>query len=181
MRERLDVSSNQSVIDLLNKLEEKKLIKRSESAARGIAILPLGYEVLEREVLVPFLGVSHAGPPISSIEINGEWQSIPGEVSRFAQEVFLLKVSGDSMINAGIDDGDVILVKSQKEFSSEDIVLAKVGEESTIKRFVSEDHPPYLYLKPENPNHKIIYFTEEVTLVGKVISVIKHGQWRPVN
>lgn len=177
MRERLQVSSNQSVIDLLLKLEQKKLIKRNESAARGIAILPYGYEVLGKESFAPFLGVSHAGSPISAIEIEGEWQQLPGEVARLAQEVFLLRVSGDSMINAGIQDGDIVLVKNQNEFVSNDIVLADVDGESTIKRFISEDKPPYLYLKPENPSYQIIYFTERVTLKGKVISILKKGQW----
>jgi len=85
------------------------------------------------------------------------------------------------MINAGIDDGDIVLVKSAKEFVSKDIVLADVEGESTIKRFISEDKPPYLYLKPENPNHSIIYFTQSITLKGKVISVFKDEKWLNVS
>lgn len=177
MKDNLDVVSNQSVIDLLNKLENQRLIKRNESQARSMAILPLGYQILGEPPLVPFLGVSHASSPLSAIEIDGEWQQLPGEVARLAQEVFLLRVSGDSMINAGIQDGDIVLVKNQNEFVSNDIVLADVDGESTIKRFISEDKPPYLYLKPENPGHQIIYFTERVTLKGKVISILKKGQW----
>lgn len=179
MKDSLEVVSNQSVVDLLAKLENQKLIKRNESQARGIAILPLGYEILGKPPLVPFLGITHAGSPISTVEINGEWQAISSNVARLQDEVFILKISGDSMINAGIDDGDVILVKSAKEFSSGDIVLANVDGETTVKRFISEDTPPYLYLKPENPNYEIIYFTERVTLKGKVISILKKGQWAP--
>lgn len=181
MREALGVSSNQSVIDLLTKLESKKLIRRGSPAARGIVILPLGYQVLGRPALSPFLGLTHAGSPLDAIEIEGDWQAISSELARLNQETFLLKISGDSMINAGIDDGDVVLVKHQKEFASGDIVLALVGSESTIKRFVSEDKPPYLYLKPENPKYEIIYFTEEIELKGKVISVIKKENWQAVN
>lgn len=181
LREQLNVSSNQSVIDLLTKLEKKKLIRRSESQARSITILPLGYEVLDKPSLVPFLGITHAGSPIGAIEIPGEWQTLSSDVTRLNDEVFLLKISGDSMIDAGIDEGDMVLVKSQKEFVTGDIVLADVDGESTIKRFISADKPPYLYLKPENPKYDIIYFTESVTLKGKVISILKTQYWKPVS
>lgn len=180
MKDILGVASNQSVIDLLIKLELQKLIKRNESQARGIVILPLGYEILREPPLIPFLGISHAGSPIAAIEIQGDWQPLSQQVARLNDDVFLLKVSGDSMINAGIDDEDVVLVRNQKEFVSNDIVLADVDGDTMIKRFISEDKPPYLYLKPENPNYDIVYFTELVTLKGKVISVLKNGQWRPV-
>lgn len=177
MKNSLLVSSNQSVLDLLTKLEQRKLIKRNEQAARGITILPLGYRTLQKDPLIPLLGISHAGSPISAVELTGEWQTISSDVARLQDEVFVLKISGDSMINAGIDDGDIVLVKSAKEFSSGDIVLADVDDETTVKRFISEDKPPYLYLKPENPRHEIIYFTERVTLKGKIISILKKGQW----
>lgn len=177
MKDSLNVSSNQSVIDLLIKLEAHKLIKRSESQARSIVLLPLAYEILNSPRLAPFLGISHAGAPIQTLETDGQWMPLSASIARLDAEVFLLKVSGDSMINAGIDDGDIVLVKSAKEFVSKDIVLADVEGESTIKRFISEDKPPYLYLKPENPNHSIIYFTQSITLKGKVISVFKDEKW----
>lgn len=178
MKDRLGVISNQSVFDLLNKLEKRKVISRNKSIARSIAILPLGYEALGEPPLVPFLGISHAGSPIDAIQIDGEWQPISSEAALLKDEVFLLKISGDSMINAGIDDSDVVLVKKQGEFVSGDIVLADVAGESTVKRFVSEDQPPYVYLKPENPKHKIILFTDQVQLKGKVISILKNGHWQ---
>jgi repressor LexA len=181
MKERLKVSSNQSVIDLLDKLEAKRIITRGESTARSIAILPLGYEVLDKPYLVPFLGVSHAGSPVETSPIQGEWQVMSKEVKKLQSEVFILEISGDSMINAGIEDGDRVLVQSTKEFASGDIVLAQINDESTVKRFISEDKPPYLYLKPENPNHKIVHFTEEVILKGKVISILKGGQWQAIH
>lgn len=181
MRERLGVKSNQSVVDLLNKLEEKRIIKREASGARSLAILPLGYELLTKEPLVPFLGITHAGAPIDAIQIQGEWKQLSKEVARLNDEVFLLKISGDSMINAGIDDGDVVLVKKQSEFASEDIVLVYIQGESTIKRFISQDKPPYHYLKPENPNYPPIFFTSTVEMKGKVISILKDGQWRSIN
>src|SRR3990172_6410749 len=80
LRGQLKVSSNQSVIDLLTKLENKKLIRRNESQARSITILPLGYELLGEPPLIPFLGVSHAGSPISAVEIQGEWKQLSDQV-----------------------------------------------------------------------------------------------------
>lgn len=181
MRERLDVSSNQSIVDLLKKLQSKGLIKKNESGARSMALLPLSYEILGQPHLVAFLGVTSAGSPLETVEITGEWQEVSTEVSRLKEEVFLLKISGDSMINAGIDDGDVVMVKSVKEFYHGDIVLAQIGDRSTIKRFMSEDKPPYVYLKPENPSHKIIPFNEfTMCMTGKVISVLKNRNWKSV-
>lgn len=180
MRGELEVTSNQSVVDLLNKLEEKGLIKKSESLARGIAILPLGYKTLGKLPLAPFLGATTAGIPIEPIEISGNWQSISADASILKGEIFLLKIKGDSMINAGIDDGDVVLVKSEKEFVSGHIVLADIDGEKTIKRFISDDKPPYIYLKPENPKYPAIPATDKMRLVGRVISVLKDGYWKSV-
>lgn len=180
MRGVLRVISNQSVLDLLNHLEKKKFIKRQESVARSIAVLPLGYEVLGRPPLAPILGVTSAGSPLEAIEVTGEWQQVSSQVSQLKQEVFLLKISGDSMINAGIDDGDVVLVQSQKEFVSGDVVLARIYDETTVKRFISDNTPPFIYLKPENPKYEVIPFDENTRLVGKAISVLKNDSWKKI-
>lgn len=180
MRENLEVSSNQSISDLLTKLSQAKLIKRVESMARSISIMPLGYEALDMPFLAPFLGTAAAGAPIKSFEIVGEWQALSPEVSKLSEEVFILKVAGDSMINAGIDDGDTVLVQAKKEFVSGEIVYAQIGDSGAIKRFISEDKPPYVYLKPENPKYGNIIFTDEVRLKGKVISVFNKEQWKSV-
>jgi repressor LexA len=177
MRESLNVHSNQSVIDLLEKLIEHDLVKRGDGA-RSLVLLPLAYEVLKKPRLAPFLGMATAGLPIEAIELTGEWQSVSSEVARFAEDIFLIKVNGDSMINAGIDDGDVVLVQSKKEFYSGEVVLANRTEGVTVKRFMSVDKPPYVYLKPENPNYDNILFTDDVELQGKIISVLKNGQWK---
>ncbi len=178
MRENLGVASNQSIVDLLEKLRRGGFIKK-DSGARSLAILQLGYLAIGRPALAPVLGTTTAGLPAESIEIAGEWRSISSDVARFAENVFMLKISGDSMINAGIDDGDAVLVQTMKEFISGDIVFAEIGEEGTVKRFMSDDKPPYVYLKPENPNYKNILFTDDVRLKGKVISVLKKSQWVP--
>lgn len=180
MRNKLGVSSNQSVLDLLIKLEKNQIIQRKENSARGLAILPVGYRILGRPPLAAFLGVTSAGSPLEMVEITGEWQPVSSEVARLRDEVFLLKISGDSMVNAGIEDGDVVLVKREREFISGDVVLARINDESTVKRFMSDDKPPYVYLKPENPKYSVMPFTEEMRLEGKIISILKGGYWKPV-
>lgn len=180
MRENLGVASNQSIIDLLHKLKKANLIKKGEGA-RSIAIRQLGYELLGCPALAPVLGVTTAGAPAEAVEISGQWREIPSRterLERLEEDIFMLRVFGDSMINAGIDDGDVVLVQSKKEFVTREIVLANVDGESTIKRFISEDRPPYVYLKPENPKYDNILFTDTVELKGKVMSVLKNNQWR---
>ncbi len=179
MRENLGVASNQSIIDLLNKLKKGNFIKKDERA-RSIVIKPLGYEILGRPALAPVLGITTAGVPAEAIEITGEWKKLSGNVSKFSEDVFILKVLGDSMINAGIDDGDAVLVQTKKEFVSGEIVYASIGDEGTIKRFMSDDKPPYVYLKPENPKYELIPFTHEMELKGKIISVLKNNYWQQV-
>ena len=179
MRENLGVSSNQSIIDLLNKLTKLKVL-RKDSGARSLSILPLGYKMLKKDPLIPELGITTAGMPAEAIETLGDWRTLSSNVARLQSDIFLLKISGDSMINAGIDDGDVVLVQKAKEFSSGDIVLAYDGEEATVKRFVSEDKPPYVYLKPENPKYENILFTDVVRLDGKILSILNKSNWRPV-
>lgn len=181
MREYLGVVSNQAVLDLLKKLEARGLIKKDNSIARSIKISTEGFQILGNSPLIAYLGTTSAGAPLEAVEISGEWEIAPeSDVAQFKDNVFLLKISGDSMINAGIEDGDVVLVKEQKEFVSGDIVFAQTGGGSTIKRFISEDKPPYIYLRPENPNYENILFTDETELKGKVVSVLKNGYWKKV-
>ncbi|MFH1233282.1 MAG: transcriptional repressor LexA [Patescibacteria group bacterium] len=181
MRNYLGVVSNQAVLDLLKKLESQGLIRKDASISRSISILERGYKILGKNPSVAVLGTTSAGAPMEMVEISGEWETTPeSDVAKFKDNVFLLKISGDSMIGAGIEDGDMVLAQEQKEFVSGDIVLARIRDESTIKRFISEDRPPYIYLKPENPKYENILFTDETTIVGKVISVLKNGYWSKI-
>jgi len=180
MRESLGVVSNQSIIDLLAKLENQKFLKKSEASARSLTILPLGNKILKRNPLIPMLGSASAGSPIDALEVSGEWQEVSTDVAQFKENIFLIKIIGDSMINANIDDGDAVLIQNQKEFISGDVVLANVAGDRTVKRFVSDDKPPYVYLKPENPKYKNIPFREDTEIIGKVISVFKKGTWKNI-
>ena len=171
-KNKFDISSNQAIIDHLENLEKKRLITRKEHQARNIKITPAGYKVLKVNPLTPIVGISYAGNIAESFEITDDWQEVSKEIKKHSKEVFLIKVSGDSMINAGIDEDDLLLAQSEKEFSSGDIVIAQTPDGTTIKRFISDDTPPYIYLKPENPKYNIIQFTHEMTLQSKII-----GKW----
>lgn len=168
--------SNQAAIDHLYALEKKGLIKKEDRSARSLQITNLGFKTINKPVIIPSLGISFAGALTQSETIAGEWKEISKDVSRLDNEVFIIKVSGDSMLNAGINDGDHLLVKKEKEFKSGDIVLARNGDDTTVKRFISQDAPPYLFLKPENPKYKLIYFTEKITLIGVIIGKFISGQ-----
>jgi repressor LexA len=185
MRQGLGVSSNQSIKDLLEKLKQGGFIRKGESQARGITILPLGYEELGQRLLAPFVGATSAGVPVQAVSFDGEWMQVPAthydtKIERLKANVYVLRVYGDSMINAGINDGDHVLVQEKKEFVSGDIVLAYDNDEATIKRFMAVDEPPYLYLKPENPKYDIILFRDSISMAGKVMAVLKSRQWIPV-
>ncbi len=174
LKEQLGINSNQSLLDLLHKLEERGCIKRLEGQARGIKILPLGYKILDKNQLVPVVGESSAGQFIE-VEETFDWMTLPGavleneEIKQAQDEVFIIKVHGDSMINAGIDDGDSLLVKKTHEFHSGDIVVARSDDGTTVKRFIAEPDGR-AYLKPENPVYKNIPIFEETVFDGKVIS-----------
>jgi repressor LexA len=173
LKNALDVVSNQAVLNFLNALEEKGYIKREKGEARSIRILPLGLKLLGKGRLVPIVGDTAAGPFIESFtETSFKWLEIPSIVSdemlKKSDDVFIIQVHGDSMINIGIDNGDLLLINKVKEFKSGDIVVARTDAGTTVKRFVAEGGKRYLV--PENPAYdKIIIIPDEVEFLGKVI------------
>ncbi|MFH1582727.1 MAG: transcriptional repressor LexA [Candidatus Falkowbacteria bacterium] len=173
LRDALNVVSNQSVINFLKVLENYGYIKREEGLARGLKILPKGYKALGVDQLVPIIGDSSCGPFVEAIQEVGNWMSLPGtiwknDVLESEEKFYVIKVSGDSMINAGIFDGDMLLIKQSREYRNGDIVVARGNDGTTVKRFVSEDKK--VYLKPENPAYKNIPFYEDLFLDGKVVA-----------
>lgn len=175
LKNELDVSSNQTVLNYLEALKEKGYIERAEGQARGIKILPLGYKILNKDQLIPIAGETAAGPFMETLEDTSfTWISLPGQIlneekiNQSKEDLIVVKVNGDSMINIGIDNGDMLLVKKVKEFKSGDIVLARTDAGTTVKRFIADGGKRYL--KPENPNYKnIIIIPGEVEFQGKVI------------
>lgn len=173
LKSALDVASNQAVLNFLEALENKGYIKRDKGEARSIAILPFGLKALNRRPLVPVAGDSAAGPYIESFtETSFKWlempSSVPNEIIKQSDDVFIIQVRGDSMINIGVDDGDLLLIKKSKEFKSGDIVVARTDAGTTVKRFIADGGKRYL--RPENPEYKeMVIIPGEVQFQGKVI------------
>lgn len=172
LRESLNVASNQAVLDLLKILETKKYIRREEGAARGLQLTQKGYDGLNVSTYAPMIGVTAAGPFMDTLEQHGEWKEISSDLAKLSDNIALFKVKGESMIGAGLNDGDVVVVKHEvTEFKNGDIVLARSDDGTTIKRFVNTNNK--VYLAPENPKYSRIPFTPDLRLIGKVISKIE--------
>lgn len=167
LRDELDVSSNQAVLDILKILEDKGYIEKAEGMARGLRILDKGIQELGLKQMAPIVGVSAAGPYMQSYEIN-EWKVI-NDVQITSSDR-LVRIAGDSMIGAGIEDGDIVIIREAKEFKNGDIVLARNDDETTVKRFIHDDGK--VYLKPENPKYKNIPIYPETRLLGKVVGIL---------
>lgn len=176
IREQLGFKSNQSVINYLEKLEVEGYIKREGGQARSMKVLPLGFKALNKEQIIPVVGTTSAGPFVEDVQTFGNWTEFSPVGQGFESEklfeskdkVYVVKVQGDSMINAGINNGDTLLVKDTKEYYTGDIVVARTYDGTTVKRFISENNK--VYLKPENPKYKNIPFFEDMFLDGKVIT-----------
>lgn len=177
LKEKFGISSNQAIIDHLNALEKKNLIVK-DGTPRGIKLTQLGYKALGQKPLVPMAGSSYAGAFTETFTIQGQWQELSKEVERLSSEVYVIKVSGDSMINAGINNGDHLLIQTLDHFKSNDIVVATAKDGTTVKRFIRQNKPPFIFLKPENPKYNHISFTDEVEMQGKVIGKLVNNHWQ---
>lgn len=168
--------STSTVHAYIKKLEEEGQIHKDATKPRALRILDdrrnslEGY-ISDREIEnVPVVGKITAGQPILAVENIEETFPVPVQYLENST-VFMLKVRGDSMIQAGIMDGDYILVKQQNTAENGDIVAALIGEEATVKRFFKEkDH---IRLQPENPAYEPIIVKDNLTVLGKVIGLFR--------
>jgi repressor LexA len=157
---------------LLTSLEEGGYIE-TNGKARGISIINSLSESLEKGLVrVPVLGSIQAGSPHLAEEFVEEWINLPQNLIKGRRDVFLLRARGESMINAGIYDGDLVIVRPTKEAKHNDIVVALLHDEATVKRFIQIKNRSYL--KAENPDFKNIYPKEEWMIQGKVVGVIRN-------
>lgn len=167
----LKVKSKNAVAKLLDALESEGLIKIT-GKARGIEILNSLGESLEKGLFrVPILGAIQAGSPHLAEEQVEDWINLPQTLTRGRRDVFLLRVRGNSMVNAGIFENDLVIVRPTKEAKHNEIVVALLHDEATVKRFIQIKNRAYL--KAENPDYKNIYPKEEWTVQGKVVGVIR--------
>ena len=164
------LSSTSTVHSHLNTLEKKGFIKRDPSKPRTIEILDEEMNWLEDHVsAVPIVGKVTAGAPILAVENIEEYFPLPKHLTRH-EETFMLNVKGTSMINAGILDGDQIIVRHQDSARNGEIVVALIEDEVTVKRFFKEKD--CFRLQPENPDFEDI-IVKECKILGKVIGLFR--------
>ena len=156
--EAVNLKSTSSVHSHLEALEKNGYIRRDATKPRAI------------EINVPLVGTVAAGQPILAVENIDAYFPIPAEYMPNEQS-FMLTVKGDSMINAGIFDGDQVLVKQQATAENGDMVVALIDDSATVKTFYKENG--YYRLQPENDNMEPIIITGNLQILGKVFGVFR--------
>lgn len=168
--EAVKLKSTSSVHAHLETLEKNGYIRRDPTKPRAIEIVDDTFNLQRREMVnVPIVGRVAAGQPILATENVENYFPIPTEMMPNAQ-TFMLRVKGESMINAGIFDGDLILVQQQSTARNGDMVVALVDDSATVKTFYKE--ADYFRLQPENDFMEPI-IVKEVTILGKVFGVFR--------
>lgn len=166
------LASSSTVHGHLSRLEKKGYIRRDPTKPRAIEITDPDNTIHTKQdsVYVPIIGRVTAGQPITAIENVEEYFPIPANMAGY-DDVFILNVVGESMIDAGILDGDMVIVRQQRTAENGDIIVAMTEEEeATVKRFFKEEN--HIRLQPENPTMAPILL-HNVTILGKVIGVFR--------
>ncbi|MCQ2461915.1 MAG: transcriptional repressor LexA [Clostridia bacterium] len=158
--------STSSVQVNLDALEEKGYIIRDPQLKRSVRITAMSQNVNQ----VPLVGVVTAGMPILAVEQIESYIPYNGPVSR-GKKIFALRVKGESMLNAGIHDGDILFVEQTPTAVNGDIVVALVGEEATVKTFYKENG--HFRLQPENDAYEPI-IVDEVAILGKAVALTRY-------
>ena len=164
------LKSTSTVHGHLSRLEKKGLIRRDPTKPRAIEILDESFNMIRREMVnVPIIGTVAAGQPILAEQNIEGYFPIPTEYMPNKQS-FMLKVKGESMINAGIFDGDKVLVKQQATAENGDIVVALVDDSATVKTYYKENG--HYRLQPENDSMDPI-IVDKCEILGKVFGVFR--------
>lgn len=168
--EAVHLKSTSSVHSHLETLEKNGYIRRDPTKPRAIEILDDDFNLTRREMVqVPVIGQVAAGEPILAEQNIQDYFPIPAEYMPNA-ESFMLKVKGESMINAGIMNGDTVLVQRQSDAKNGDMVVALVDDSATVKTFYKEDG--YYRLQPENDTMEPI-IVDHCEILGKVFGVFR--------
>lgn len=172
--EAVGLASSSTVHGHLARLESKGLIRRDPTKPRAIEILEVDESTTipkSNVVNVPVVGKVTAGLPITAIENVEEYFPLPERLAPADEQVFMLEIMGNSMIEAGILNGDFVIVKQQQTANNGEIVVAMTEEdEATCKRFFKEKD--YIRLQPENSTMEPIIL-KNVSILGKVIGVYR--------
>lgn len=168
--EAVHLKSTSSVHSHLETLERNGYIRRDPTKPRTIEILDDTFGLTRREMVqVPMLGTVAAGQPLLAEEHIEDYFSIPADMLPNTQ-TFMLRVKGESMINAGIFDGDQVIVAQTNTARNGEIVVALIEDSATVKRFYKEDG--HYRLQPENDSMDPI-IVPEVEILGKVIGLFR--------
>ncbi|MBM4055072.1 MAG: repressor LexA [Planctomycetes bacterium] len=168
----LGLSSTNIVKKYLDVLVRKGYIKKQHNSPRAIEIVETPREYSETKA-IPIVGKVRAGAPHPAIEDITGYLTVDKAICR-TDNAFFLQVEGDSMINAHIQEGDLVLVKPQQVANNREIVVALINDEATVKRFYKKGNT--LELHPEHPTMKPIVIKgeqDEVRIVGKVTAVVR--------
>lgn len=172
--EAVSLSSTSTVHGHLEKLEKNGYIVRDPSKPRAIEVTSKGFDLLNISSLtdkIPMVGVVTAGNPITAIEETRDFFPVPDDLLNENESLFMLTIRGNSMINAGILDGDQVIVRKQTTATNGEIVIAMTEEEeATCKRFYKDDD--YIRLEPENDDMEALIF-DNVLILGKVIGLYR--------
>lgn len=160
------IRSTSTVHSYLHRLEEKGALQRDSGKSRAVRI-GSAQPSEEPTRRVPILGRVTAGAPILAVENYDGYVDFPSVMARGRTNLFALRVMGESMINAGILDGDIVVVESGHYADNGDIVVALIDDSATVKRYFREEK--HVRLQPENPNMEPI-LCKEVVVLGKVIA-----------
>ena len=165
----IGLTSSSTVHAHLANLEKLGLIKRDPTKPRALEVLVDKAKAIVTPNGLPLVGQVAAGQPVLADENIEEYVPVPG-IAGGDEGEFVLKVKGDSMVNAGILEGDHVIVRKQDTAKNGEIVVALVGDEATVKRFFRE--PEHVRLQPENDTMEPI-LTREVKLLGRVVGVCR--------
>lgn len=167
--EAVNLRSTSTVHGHLKRLEKKGLIRRDPTKPRALEIIEMSNS--KKEMLnIPIIGKVTAGAPILATENIEDTFPIPIDYIKHNDELFILKVTGDSMINAGINDGDYAIIEKALTAENGEIVVALIENEATIKTFYKEkDH---IRLQPENDTLSPI-IVEDCSILGKLVGLFR--------
>ena len=167
--EAVSLKSTSTVHGHLKRLEKKGLIKRDPTKPRALEIVELNTS--KREMLnIPIVGQVTAGLPILATENVEDTFSLPIEFIKHDRDLFMLKVTGNSMIKAGINEGDLAIIEKSESAINGEIVVALIDNEATIKRFFKEEK--HIRLQPENDNMDPI-IVSNCRILGKLVGLFR--------
>ena len=173
MKNFLNIKSKSGIHKLLFSLEEKGYIKKIPHKARAIELKSIDHNFINTDVNLPFLGRIAAGNPIEAVTGSFEQISVPNYLINNKDDHFTLEVSGDSMIEEGIFDGDIVVIRKTNIANTGEIIVALIDEnEVTLKKFRSFKNS--IALEPANKNYKTRIFGEgRVKIQGKLVGLIR--------